>query len=282
MYYPMTDKTNIDPMELLRYEQYLSEVLKRTTDFDKKHSKYTSSSGSGQGSSTPPERSLLLPDSDTHPLIAHINIVRNRVNEYFRTNRLQVDNPVRNIFLLGRSFKLTSDLPVIDPSGNEVEQDMEGIYGPRLMEEEDFWDTSFELEVAEMSHSNGFDVSLIHEGESPGTDLLVKDNEKEVRIECKRKRDQAEEEKQRDILAQMVCDEIWKKINQDDIGFAIRIMGDQPLTKEVVDPLSEKTAQLISSKKWGLKPAGMNFLSLSSITAKEFRMWVLNQILLIR
>ncbi|TKX77860.1 hypothetical protein EXE53_24320 [Halorubrum sp. SD626R] len=144
-------------------------------------------------------------------------------------------------------------VPIVDPSGDGLDQGIEDIYAQRMVDEENFWDTFYELERAAWLANAQFDIQLVHErGGQSGPDIVLK-SEDDVWIECKNKRDRTPSEWDRERAGRLIGDRLWQEHNlEEDIGdssFAVTISSNVDPGEAFVDELSEEVARVVREQE---------------------------------
>ena len=149
---------------------------------------------------------------------------------------------------MGRAIERLNSTPIIDPTGQVLGLSLEEMYTESLWNEEDYWDSVFEMEIAAALEQAGFSPSLVYEGEQVGPDVIIGDAGEDVWIECKRKRDQTPEESTSVIIREKIVDRVWRLLDIGHDGFGITIEADCRLRDSHVEQLSQKIKLLIESQ----------------------------------
>lgn len=239
----------VDPQTVMdheyRFVQFLGEekVESRLAEFNETG---TAAKGGERPDPTPdPSR------DDPDPIPYMIQTARNAFDQYWRTGQLAWTDSVVNIATIGQAITLLEDAAIVDPDGNELEHGIEDIYPQRMLDEENFWDVFFELEIAAVLAQVGFDVKLVHEGEQGGPDVLVDDSDDQIWIETKRKRDLSPEDEKWTRFRTLLMNRVWKQLDIGPDSFALRISSEDELADAEIDPLATAIARVINDQEDG-------------------------------
>lgn len=178
-------------------------------------------------------------------LLDWLETVRNRINHYFKTGQMEFDSVIRDFVILGNAIQKTVDIPIVTPSGEPVDESFYDIFGERIIQEENIWETVYELQTASFLENRGLEPELIHEGEDSGPDISLDFEGTSISIECKRRRPS-------DVIESNFGEQISDRINEGvDVGddsFFVRLSGERPLTEEVIEPIAESAIQIVQQQ----------------------------------
>ncbi|MDS0298241.1 hypothetical protein NDI76_05760 [Halogeometricum sp. S1BR25-6] len=180
-----------------------------------------------------------------HEMVDWLETIRNRINHYFKTGQMEFDSVVRDFVILGRAIQETIDIPIVTPSGEPVDESFSDIFGERIIQEENIWETVYELQTASFLKNRGLEPELIHEGEDSGPDISLGFEGTSISIECKRRRPSDAIESN---FGKQISDRINEGIDVGEDSFFVRLSGERPLTEEIVKPLAESAIQIVQKQ----------------------------------
>lgn len=237
----------LDPLDILHHVQVVRDLLETNSEFEAKYEEYVDSA-SDMGSERR-KRYPMLALGQTHPIIPKLYNAQQAVDNYFRSDSLRITNAVLEISRIGRVFSELSEIEFVRPDFSPVEGSMKEVWGERLWKESDYSDAVFELEMAAWFLREGFDTYLIDEGEQVGPDIIIKEAGSEVWVECKRKREKTEQEREFEKARAKLADEVWDRVDLGDDSFAVDISMNSTMSMEHVDDLADEIAHLVERKK---------------------------------
>lgn len=207
---------HIDPYDIMRYERTVSEYLERGSD-------------SGVASS---------------PFQAQLEHTRRVIGTYLTEGFLEYSYPVASIAIAGRALESARGLPVVTPTGEEIGEEGHEAFARRLLNEDNPWETLYEIEIAGECAASGLDTKLVHEGDATGPDVFVNVDSDRIDIECKRRRphDPADE---LEGFYSSVANRIEDNIELGDDSYFIELTSDGPLEERAVDSLVDLAIHVV-------------------------------------
>jgi hypothetical protein len=176
-----------------------------------------------------------------------VDSVGTRKDEGQETN-LRFNRHGLDAIFLGRILKELSEMPIIRPSGEQVEKSLGEVFAHDLLFSDDFWDTYYELDIASTLSTAGIPTQLVDEGEQSGPDIRILYEGQEIWIECKRKRKYTERERNWRAVETELDRQIW---SHDDLccrSFTIEVKCDEPLKAEFTPTLADTIVRMVNDR----------------------------------
>lgn len=240
----------LNEYDVMRYEQTLSDFLNEHIEFEDQLSEWRKGLGRhGERMSlneAPKSEMSIANAREAHPLFSRIATTREETNRYFTTGDIRLILPVIDVINAGRAIEVFNDLGVIeaDETGPSISEE----YVQRLLNKDETLDALFELEMASIFHRHGFNTNLVREGSVGGRDIVVKEDDTEISIECKRKANQVPFDEKMEITGKTISDKVWNQIDIGKDSFALRISSDTPPEDQHIDQLADSIAELIRNR----------------------------------
>ena len=170
-----------------------------------------------------------------------------RIGDFFLTDSLDYTYPVMYTVVLGKAIQGLEDISIIAPDESAKKNSAEEIYAKRLLREENFWATLYEVEVANECYSAGFDTKLVEEGMQKGPDVYVyPDNSDRIDIECKHRQEHDTED---NYPYEIIKESVMEEINTDEISFCVEITSDRPLQSQAINDIIDLVIGVIRNEK---------------------------------
>lgn len=219
----------IEPYDVMQYEQSLTEFL----------TAYCSDE-----------------ELQEYPLSNSLRATRDMINRFFRTGRFEFSRPVRNITVIGRTIDGIAGLEVVSPDRNTIKKGIEEVFAERLLKEENLWEVLYELEIAHVCKSNGFNTELIHEGADEGPDIFVNLDDQRIDIECKKRRTGNTGQDNESEVAESILNEISDRMEFDtdnesspELSYYLEISSNEPLLETAIDQIVDEAINVLSNEK---------------------------------
>ena len=232
-----------DPLDILEYEVFLSELMEMVSQFSESYEEYAKNRRESSGSGEPrrlPAQSL----GGEHPILLQIYNTREAINDFFKNGQLPINDQVQDTITTGRANSDLDNAPVVDPSGKELRRGIGKKFAERLWKEEDYWDTVFELEIASSLLNSGLNPKLVDEGTQTGPDVIVNYGDHDVWLECKRKRPKPEPEREQEWAINEIIDGVYDRVDFGEDSFALEIRGPRLLREDDIETISKAAANL--------------------------------------
>lgn len=162
-------------------------------------------------------------------------------------------NEALEFLRLGQVFELIEDAPILDPDGNLLKDiTVKQLFKGRLRSREEYESSRYELEVAAAYKELGHEPAFIKEDLSPEQtpDIVLRDIEPTVQIECKHCREQSDEEKKQSERANLLFENIRSAL--PDESYIVILDLDRTPTKSEVERVSDylpTSSEISSSRK---------------------------------
>lgn len=176
-----------------------------------------------------------------------IDRTREAFLDFWTTGELALTDSVLEITSLGRAIHQVSGTPILNPSGKEIDMNLSDVYREKFWNDEGFWDTAFEIEMAATIQIAGLDAKLIEEGTESGPDILIDENTP-TWVECKRKRELSPQDERWNRLKRQFSKKLWNTLDIGDDGFVLNIESDDELGENDISELAGEAANLINSR----------------------------------
>lgn len=245
----MTDATagTADVYDVMRYEQFLSEVLADYENFEARLAQWADGRDLGSqvniGDISGGDMAYShVPDG--HPLFARVAITRDEATKALESDELTPILPVVDVYHTARGLERVGDLAETaeGASGEGLQAD----YARRLLAENESLDAMFELEVLTLLEAADFDVELAG-GDRTGN-LVVVETGAEVSLECRRMGAKSPFEKAIEFVGETVSERLWEAIDVGSSSFAVRVSSERAPTENHIDAIVDGIASLLESR----------------------------------
>lgn len=249
----MTESTNQEelyPIDFITYTENLVEFLGeeqvKQDYIDMWHDRLNSRT---EANANPPSPGPNPNLGNEDPLLLKICQSYDSFDKYFRTGELGISDAVLDTTTLGRAIDELRGCEIITPDGRPIDVSFEDVFRPRIQSEDNFWDTTFELELAAAFSRHGFDVKLIEERQEGGPDICVEINGISVWVECKRKREKTAIEESYQKFNQETLRLLWDAIDIGPDSFVACISTNVDHTKLSSEEIAEGLGYIIQNQK---------------------------------
>ena len=143
------------------------------------------------------------------------------------TNKYAMD-----LIFAGQTLLLLDNVPIIRPDGSDTEESIDEVYGKKFLNDEEYWDSLYELSSARNFSDKGITLNLIDEGRQSGPDFVIGVGDLNFFVECKKLRDGPEKAIKRRKIQREIEKRTTSRIDRLD-SFAVQLNGDEPVHEDI-------------------------------------------------